>query len=233
MKTRKRKMVKGSERLLREIESRLRNRYGAPRHFNPIDPLDDLIFLVLSRMTQELKYRRTYEALRIAMPTWEMVRDAPSSEIEELIHDAGLAKTKTSQIQEILREVSRREMRLDLAHLKKWSDDEIEEYLTSLPGVGRKIARCVMLYALDRNTCPVDTHVLRVMTRLGFSEGCSWTERRARDIEAQIPQDIRASFHVTLLSLGREVCRAKLTLCGECPIGPLCPTGSSISHTSE
>ncbi len=55
----------------------MRSAYGLPRHFNPIDPLDDLIFLVLSRMTQEIKYVRTYSRLRDSLSEWSAVRDAP------------------------------------------------------------------------------------------------------------------------------------------------------------
>ena len=43
-----------------EIEHRLKTAYDQPRHFNPTNPLDDLIVLVLSRMTQEIKYVWTY-----------------------------------------------------------------------------------------------------------------------------------------------------------------------------
>ena len=55
--------VTNRDRRARRIEHRLRMKYGQPRHFNPEDPLDDLIFLVLSRMTQEIKYVRTYSPI--------------------------------------------------------------------------------------------------------------------------------------------------------------------------
>ena len=97
-----------------EIERRLRAAYGQPRHFNPTGPLDDLIFLVLSRMTQEIKYVRTYSRLRSSLSTWHAVRDASPNELEALIHEAGLARTKAAQIQEILREIEAREGGLSL-----------------------------------------------------------------------------------------------------------------------
>ena len=140
---------------LREIDDRLRREYGRPRHFNPADPLDDLIFLVLSRMTQEVKYVRTYSRLRDSLSTWHAVRDAPPDELEALIHEAGLAPTKAAQIQATLGEIETREGSLNLRRLRDMEDDEVERYLTSLPGVARKTALCVMLYTLGRDVLPV------------------------------------------------------------------------------
>ncbi len=221
MKTRKSKRVNEESRL-REIEVRLRAQYGQPRHHNPEDPLDDLVFVALSRMTQEVKYRRTYEALREAMPTWGAVRDAPDSELRDLLTDAGLAATKASHLKALLAEVGRREGGLDLRRLAALSDEEIETYLTSLPGVGRKTARCVMLYAFDRAVCPVDTHVWRVMQRLGFAPAGARTERRSQALEDRIPPPLRASLHVTLIAHGREVCRAPIPRCASCSLADLC-----------
>ena len=171
-----------------EIERRLKRAYGQPRHFNPADPLDDLIFLVLSRMTQEIKYVRTYRRLRNSLSTWHAVRDAPPNELEALIHEAGLARTKAAQIQEILREIEAREVDLSLDRLRNMESGETEEYLTSLPGVARKTALCVMLYALGRDALPVDTHVWRVAQRLGLAPAGEWSEGRGRALEPSPPR---------------------------------------------
>ena len=101
-----------SDRRIREIEACLRRTYGSPRHHNPLDPLDDLIFLVLSRMTQEVKYLRTYKAVREEFPNWEDVLHADSGELERVLADAGLAHTKSRNIQAILKEVEARRMEL-------------------------------------------------------------------------------------------------------------------------
>ncbi len=156
---------------MRLIERRLRLEYGQPRHFNPADPLDDLIFLVLSRMTQEIKYVRTYARLRSSLSTWGAVREAPPDQLEELIHEAGLAPTKTAQLKAILVEIEAREGAMSLHRLRSMTDEDVERYLTTLPGVARKTALCVMLYiyTLDRDVLPVDTHVWRVAQRLGLA----------------------------------------------------------------
>lgn len=211
----------------RLIERRLRVAYGRPRHFNPSDPLDDLIFLVLSRMTQETKYLRTYRRLRRSLPTWSAVRAAPSSRLETLLDEAGLARTKATQIRGLLAEIDAREGCLSLARLRPMPDDEVERYLTTLPGVGRKTALCVMLYTLNRGVLPVDTHVWRIAQRLGLAPRGPWSEPRGRDLEARIPTDLRPSLHVTLVAHGREVCRASRPRCDTCILADLCPTAHS------
>jgi endonuclease III len=209
-------------RRVRAIERRLRNEYGFPRHHNPADPLDDLIFLVLSRMTQEVKYVRTYERIRSALPTWAAVCDAPAGELEELIGEAGLAPTKSRQIQAILHEVVEREGRLDLARLSNLSDSEAEEYLCSLPGVSRKTALCVLLYAFERDVLPVDAHVWRVSQRLGLAPEGAWSEQGGRELEERVEPRFRRSLHVTMISHGRSVCRASSPRCSECVVRTLC-----------
>lgn len=231
MKTRKSRVVNpGDARRLRKIEAKLRATYGQPRHHNPSDPLDDLVFLVLSRMTQEVKYLRTYQALREQMPAWGAVMESPVGELEELLGDAGLAPTKSRHIQAILKEIEAREGSLNLSRLRTMADEEVERYLTSLPGVARKTARCVMLYALGRDACPVDAHVWRVMNRLGFAPDTAWSERRARRLEEGIPPDLRGSLHVTLIAHGREVCRARSPRCDQCVIHRYCPIAKASRH---
>ncbi len=212
---------------LREIEARLRAAYGQPRHHNPRDALDDLVFVMLSRMTQEVKYVRTYRTVRQELPGWEGVRDAPEPVLADLLADAGLSATKTWQIQGVLREITAREGRLSLERLRELPDAEAEAYLTSLPGVARKTAGCVLLYALGRDVCPVDTHVWRVLGRLGVAPRHPWSPACAQALEISIPAGIRASLHVTLVAHGRAVCQARRPRCGECVLADLCPSALS------
>jgi len=206
MKTRKSTEVKAVEsQHLGEIERRLRDRYGQPRHHNPLDPLDDLIFLVLSRMTQEVKYLRTYRGLRDNLPTWGAVMDAPTDDLENLLQDAGLAPTKSRQIQAILKEVESREGALDLRRLRGLSDHEVEAYHT-----------------LGRDVFPVDAHVWRVLRRLGVAPDRPWSERNVRGIAEGIPRRLRGSLHVTLIAHGRSICRARHPRCAQCVLATVC-----------
>jgi endonuclease III len=177
-------------------------------------------------MTQQIKYVRTYKSLRTEFPDWEGVRDAPADHLEETLGDAGLAATKSRHIVAILNEIGQREGRLDLSRLRTMSDDEVEKYLISLPGVATKTARCVMLYTLDRDVFPVDAHVWRICQRLGIASDATWTDSATKRLQAAIPEGLRGSLHVTMVAHGRSVCRARKPECGECVLRDLCSCGS-------
>jgi endonuclease III len=106
------------------------------------------------------------------------------------------------------------------------SDDECEQFLLGLPGVGTKVARCVMMYSLDRQVFPVDTHCWRICRRLGWVRrttpdgNCS--RRDADRLQSRIPPELRRSLHVNMVSLGKRLCLAGSPRCDECPIGRLC-----------
>jgi endonuclease-3 len=185
--------------------------------------LDDLVFIILSRMTQEVKYSRTFLALREEFPKWEALRDARLRTVERCLRDAGLAQTKARQIKATLSEITEREGRLDLERLRVLPDDAIEDYLASLPGVGRKSAKCVMLYSLERDVLPVDAHVWRIGKRLGWIAQEQWSERESLRLEARVPRKLRASLHVTLVAHGRQICTARNPKCQACVLADSCP----------
>ncbi len=98
-----------------------------------------------------------------------------------------------------------------------------QEYLTSLPGVGRKTAACVLLFAFGMHDVPVDTHVSRVGTRLGmFRPGAPFAE--LHDTMLLItPEGEDLEFHMNLLRHGRRTCHARRPACGECALLRMCP----------
>ena len=93
------------------------------------------------------------------------MRDVAAAEVEEAIQPGGLHRQKSVRIQQILRALPDPP---DLAFLAELPVAEARDYLTALPGVGRKTAACVLLFAFGMPDVPVDTHVSRVGTRLGL-----------------------------------------------------------------
>ena len=85
------------------IHQRLLTFYGYPGWRHRLPPLDELISTILSQNTNDANRDRAYETLRARFPTWEMVMEAPLSELIEAIHSAGLANQKGPRIQRILR----------------------------------------------------------------------------------------------------------------------------------
>jgi endonuclease-3 len=212
-------------RRVRAIHARLRKRYGELVPPRSVDPLDELILTVLSQHTSDLNAGRAFAELKRAFPKgWEQVVRAPTRKVADAIRSGGLADTKAPRIQEILREVKRREGAEDLSSLTELADGEARDYLTSLPGIGPKTAAVVLSFALGRDALPVDTHVLRVSRRLGLIPPKTSAERADRMLHALVPDGLRTSLHVALIRLGREICKAPVPRCRKCPLNDLCPT---------
>jgi endonuclease-3 len=211
-------------RRVRAIERRLMKRYGPLEPPRRTDPLDELILTVQSQHTSDLNAERAFTALRAAFPTWDDVVRAKPERVADVIRSGGLANTKAVRIQQILREIREREGRYDLSFLSGRPDDEVREYLMSLPGVGPKTAAVVMSFSLGRATIAVDTHVHRVSGRLGLIPPKTSADKAHRLLEDLVPPELRTSMHVGLIRLGRDICKAGRPRCEECPLVDLCPT---------
>jgi endonuclease III len=202
--------------------------YGSPRHGNKDDPLDELVFILLSQMTTQKSFGRVFERLKEQLPTWDQVLEVPTPYLQSLIQDAGLSGQRASRIHSILETLREDFGAPTLEPLREESDEEAEAYLTSLPGVGVKTAKCVMMYSLGRAVLPVDTHVLRVATRLGLVYPDTTRSQAHRLLAAVIPAKDRYAFHVNALAHGRAVCKARKPECPSCPLQLLCPYGKGV-----
>ena len=124
--------------------------------------LDELILTVLSQSTNDRNRDVAYLRAARALRGWEAVRDAPNEEVEAAIRPGGISKVKSARIQDDPAR-ARHRSRSTGPHLR-----DQRASCVSLPGVGRKTAACVLLFAYGERDVPVDTHVSRVGTRLGL-----------------------------------------------------------------
>jgi endonuclease-3 len=209
---------------VRTILARLRKRFGELVPPRAEDPLDELVLTVLSQHTSDVNAGRAFRQLRAAYPAWDVVVDAAPRDVADAIRSGGLADTKAPRIQSVLREIRDREGAFDLSVLSSLSDEEARVYLTTLPGIGPKTAAVVLSFALGRDAIPVDTHVHRVARRLGLVPEKTSAERAGRLLHDLVPDGLRTPLHVALIRLGREVCRAPVPRCRQCPLNDLCPT---------
>jgi len=209
---------------VRTILNRLRRRFGDLVPPRATDPLDELILTVLSQHTSDVNAGRAFAALRSMFSTWDRVVRAPTGRVVDAIRSGGLANSKAPRIQAILKEIRDREGSFDLSVLRTLSDSDARDYLTSLPGVGPKTAAVVLSFALGRDTIPVDTHVHRVSKRLGLVPQKAGAVAAGRLLHDLVPDGLRTPLHVALIRLGREICRAPVPRCRECPLNDLCPT---------
>jgi len=210
------------------VEKMLRERFGQPRHGNKSNPLDELLYILLSLQTTQVNCQRSYRALRKAFPRWSLLAQASHWQIRKPINFAGLGKQRAQKLAAIARRIKRDCGCVSLSGLKKLPSDQAESYLTSLPGVGKKTARCILMYSLGRAVFPVDTHCARILKRLGFDVPDGSLRKSEDQLQNLVPPELRYSLHVTMVSLGREVCTSTRPKCGACPLLSLCPTSQSF-----
>ncbi len=207
---------------VRAIRDRLRELYGRPVNHPHGHPIAELVRTVLSQNTNDRNRDVAYERLRARFPTWVEVRDADPAEVEAAIKPGGLSQTKAPRIQEILRRLDDCGGEPNLDWLEHAGRDEAIEFLTELPGVGRKTAACVMIFALGRPEIPVDTHVHRVGGRLGlFPSRASFEVAHDEMLAITDPADAY-ELHINLITHGRRVCRPR-PRCEQCALRRMCP----------
>jgi len=211
---------------VREVVETLKNIYHDFDHYNLKDPLDELLFIILSTKTEEKSYRNSFRALKQLFPTHDLICRATTDEIVSAISRGGLSTLKAKTIRNLLDSIVKRFGIPTLEPLMAMNDKEAETFLSGLPGIGKKIARCVMMYSLDRQVFPVDTHCWRIARRLGWVRPTQKDQRCSpRDmdrLQAKIPLEMRFSLHVNMISLGRENCIANKPKCEICPIAQWC-----------
>jgi len=214
---------------VRLIAERLTATYRDFAHNNRRDPYRELVFILCSTMTQQSVHERVYSNFVRRFPTLEKVAHASQRQLAIALREGGLASRKANQFKAIAKQIHRETGRYDLNRLAELEDDVLEESLQRLPGVGPKVARCVMLYSYARHVFPVDTHCWRVAQRLGWlgRQSGPMTTRGVDALQASIPLTLRFSLHVNLVSLGRDVCKAGRPLCERCCLADICPSSTA------
>jgi endonuclease-3 len=208
-------------RRLETVARRLAARYGVPAR-RRADPLDVLIETVLSQNTSDVNSGRAFRSLKAAWPRWSLAARARRPALERAIRSGGLAKLKSRRILEILAALRRREGRYDLRVLRRLSPAEAEDRLRGLPGVGPKTRACVLLFGCGHPAFPVDTHVHRIVRRIGLAPGRASAERAHAALAPAAPARGALGLHLNLIRLGRELCRPQRPRCSDCPLRPSC-----------
>jgi endonuclease-3 len=210
--------------------------YGIPLAEPHHKPIAELILTVLSQSTNDRNRDIAYLGLRERFPSWADVRDAPVDLVEEAIRPGGISKIKSARIKSILRAITDNPRpdgapapgELSLDWLGEQPVEAAREYLVELPGVGRKTAACVLLFALGMREVPVDTHVSRVGWRLGlFRPGAPFEELHDTMLEITPPGE-EWELHINLLRHGRRTCHAQRPACRACALRRMCPSADTF-----
>jgi len=208
--------------LVEFVLASLQGLYGLPDWAPRRPPTDELVLTILSQHTSDLNAERAFDELASRFPGWESVASAPVGDVAAAIASGGLARQKAPRIQAALRRV--REERGDFAldFLGGMDPHAARDWLVRLDGVGPKTASVVLLFCFGQPLMPVDTHVHRVMTRIGIVPAGTPADR-AHDVALDVfPPGRIYEAHVNLITHGRRTCTARNPACGRCPVAPRC-----------
>ncbi len=193
-------------------------------------PAGQLVKSLISAKTYDAVSLAAYRRLGGQFGSMAALARAEPVTIAAVIGDVTYAETKAAQLVAALRIVASAEGGFALSHLAHRPLEESLAWLEQLPGVGRKVAASTLnASTLGRPVMIVDTHVLRVLQRLGFVGGSADYRAASEAVTAAMPDwrgDDFLGLHIALKRLGQEVCRWDVPVCGTCPLAGTCPTAA-------
>jgi endonuclease III len=217
--------------MVEAVVRRLEAAHGTKDLGNRADPVEELVFIPLTRQTHRQNSLRSWAAIE-ALGGPAALLAMPEEELAALLKDGGFSRQKAGWIKRSLELIVERFERLSLEGARGWSDADVEGFLCTLPGIKVKSARCVMMYSMGRLVLPVDTHLRRLVERLGWvARGLS--ERRIHaELDRLVEPALRVSLHVNAIWHGRAVCRALRPRCSECVVQRSCGYGTMAVYPS-
>lgn len=208
-------MAKDIERVIRLLKAEAGGRKAVVSRRTPFMVL---ISAVLSARTRDSSTAAASARLFSKFRTPESIADASTKELRSLIRPCGFYRVKARTIKKLSREV--------LARFNGRVPSSIEELL-SLPGVGRKTANCVLVYAFKKAAIPVDVHVHRISNRIGLVKTRSPEETEAA-LSRAVPRKHWIEINRLMVRFGQERCRPLRPLCPGCALAGVCGCGNSI-----
>ena len=203
------------------LHERLQQQYGIPEQESYQAPLDEVVFTILSQNTTDTNRDRAWASLWKRFSSWEEVAAARVTEIAKAIEVGGLHRVKAQRIKQLLRQVKKERGGFELDYLEELEIEAARAELSRYKGVGAKSVNCILLFSLGLPAFPVDTHVHRILRRLGIVETRD-LGRANREIQADVPDEIAYPLHMNVIRYGRGVCHAQRPKCWACVIEDLC-----------
>jgi len=207
------------------IVQNLENTFGEPKRARKSDLLAMLVEVILSQATSDVNSRRTYQNLRKRFANWEAILAADENEIADAIRLGGLANQKARVIKELLRQIKEANGKISLKFVEKMPNEEARGFLQNFRGIGPKTVACTLLFAAHKEVFPLDTHIFRVLKRMGILPEKITDTKAHRLLDELVPTGKFYSLHVNLIRLGRKICRPREPLCEQCPLIEYCDYG--------
>lgn len=213
-----RRILDGMKRTMEEVRP---PRMTALRELHEAEcgPFQILIGTILSARTRDENTARVSKRLFARYPTPAKLARAKKKDVEKTIKSIGFYRVKAERIVEVARIIDERHGGRVPRDLEK---------LVQLPGVGRKTANCVLVYAYGEPAIPVDTHVHRIANRLGLVDTSTPEETEAA-LAKRVPKKFWLEINDTFVMYGQNICRPVSPMCDRCRIRRSCRHASAAS----
>ena len=176
------------------------------------NPFSILIGTILSARTKDENTAKVVEKLFSEYKTAKDLANAKTRDIEKIIRSIGFYHVKAKRIIDVAKIIESQYNGIVPANL---------DQLIMLPGVGRKTANCVLVYAFEKPAIPVDIHVHRISNRLGLVETKTPEETEFALME-KIPKKYWLRINDTFVMYGQNICKPISPMCDVCKIKKLC-----------
>ncbi len=209
------------------IVQNLENTFGEPKLKPKSDAIAMLIKIILSQATSDVNSYRTFQNLQTEFKTWETVLGVDENVIADAIRLGGLANQKAKVIKSLLTQIKAEHGALSLKFLDRMPDEAARDYLLQFRGIGPKTVACTLLFALHKEVFPLDTHIFRILKRMGILPAKITDAKAHKLLDELVPPGKFYSLHVNLIRLGKKICRPREPLCEQCPLIEYCDYGMS------
>jgi endonuclease-3 len=179
-----------------------------------------LVSIVLSAQTTDENVNKATKGLFKKYPNAKLLSAAKLRDIESLVFSTGFYKVKSKNIHTLSKVL--------VSDYNSRIPKTIDE-LVKLPGVGRKTASVFLAETFDQPTIAVDTHVLRVSHRLGFSSKRHDPIQTEKELKQLFPKNFWRYLSMSFVQFGRDVCNAKKPLCNVCNFNNSCKYFLSVN----
>ena len=211
-----------SRKRFERIAGLLTQEYQSSPTRKNLDPIEQLMFVLLSEDKNDLKFNDAFTNLDTTFDSWEAVRDSSVRKIASAIGCNGMAHQRARLVKLALEYVSTKFGELDLTSIGDMSFEEATRQLVAIPGVGVHEAKCILLYSFNKYVLPVNIHIYRLAIRLGIlSRNISFQESHVALSEI-VPWNLRRRFHVNAIAHTRARCSSTSPKCEGCPLSRMC-----------
>lgn len=176
------------------------------------DPFKILIGTVLSARTRDENTTKVVRRLFERFQTPQELAEANIDEIKKIIHSIGFYNVKADRIKKVSESIVKNHAGVVPADI---------DSLLELPGVGRKTANCVLVYAFDKPAIPVDVHVHRITNRLGIAV-TKTPEQTEKELEGMVDRRLWTRVNDTFVMYGQNICLPRRPKCSVCDLRKSC-----------